>query len=384
LDTTSKVCLSRCESYSTGEIYNTLKEHFVALGITGDCFKNKKVAIKPNLVSAIEPSAAATTHPSVVEAVYELLKELGADDVILAESSGGPYTPITLAHVYKVTGMAEMAERCSLPLNTDLSFSKMSFAEGKKLKSFDVITPIVDADVIVNVCKLKTHSLTGMSGAVKNLFGVIPGTLKVEMHAAYGQLDDFSEMLADLCISLMKEKTVISVCDAIYSMEGNGPTHGNPVKTDLLFTSASPFALDIVAEHVIGADGETKYLDYGAERLGMVRAYDESAVVGDVTVKTLAKPDSKAGSLLRNLPNYFGGALARYLEPKPKVNNEKCIGCGKCMNFCPQKTIEIIKKKGKKKARIKDKNCIRCYCCQELCPSAAVDTVTSPLLRLVH
>jgi len=379
-----KVAFSQCEKYDADIITDIIRQHFSEIGITSDDFVGKKIAIKPNLVSAKDPSAAATTHPAVVEAVFRVIKELGGTDVLIAESPGGPYTSLTLGHIYKVTGMSEMAEHCGLVLNTDTTYGKMTFAEGKKLKSFDVITPILNADVIVNICKLKTHSLTGLSCAVKNLFGVVPGTLKVEMHAAYGQLRDFSEMLVDLNLSLMRDKSIISVCDGIVSMEGNGPTHGVPVKTGIMLSSRSSFALDIAAEKYIGAEGETVYLDIGAERLGIPRACNDSELLRVLGEKPLARPDSKAGGLLRNLPNYFGGSLARALEPKPKINKSKCIGCGKCMGFCPQKTIEIIRKKGKKVAHIKESNCIRCYCCQELCPSAAVDTVKNLLLRIIH
>ena len=379
-----KVEFSRCEDYDVDKISDIIRRHFTKIGVTKDTFYGKKVALKPNLVSAKDPSAAATTHPAVVEAVYRVIRELGGTDVILAESPGGPYTVMALNRIYKATGMTEMAHRASLPLNTDVTYGKMSFSEGKKLKSFDVITPIMEADVIVNICKLKTHSLTGMSCAVKNLFGVVPGTLKVELHAAYPLLRDFSEMLVDLNLSLMRDKHIISICDGIVSMEGNGPTHGIPVRTGIILTSNSTFALDIAAEKYIGAEGETIYLDIGAERLGIPRSCDDKELTETLGEKSLARPDSKAGSLLRNLPNYFGGSLARALEPKPRVNPDKCVGCGKCTGFCPQKTIEIKKKKGKKVAHIKEKNCIRCYCCQELCPSAAVDTVKNLLLRLVH
>ena len=378
------VKVSLCDEYNKEKIREIIRAHFASLGITSQDLAGKKIAIKPNLVAAKEPEAAVTTHPSVIEATYDVLRELGATDVILAESPGGPYTPVTLGHIYKVTGISEMAERAGLSLNLDTSFCKSSFSEGKKLKSFDVITPIAEADVIVNICKLKTHSLTGLSCAVKNLFGVIPGTLKIEMHAAYGKLSDFSEMLVDLNLTLARDKKLISVCDGIVSMEGNGPTNGTPVKTGVILSSCSTFALDIAAERFVGTEGETVYLDIGAERLSIPRSCPDGVLDQAKPCHPLERPDSKAGSLLRNLPNYFGGSLARFLEPKPRISVDRCIGCGKCMGLCPQKTIEIIKKKGRRVARIKEKNCIRCYCCQELCPSAAVDTVKNLLLRIIH
>lgn len=378
------VALDKCDKYDVHVLADILKKQFSELGISELDLKGKKVAVKPNLVAPKPPHLAVTTHPAVVEAVYRVIKELGASDIILVESPGGPYTAVTLSHIYKVTEMTETSDRCGLKLNYDLTFRTENFSEGKKLKSFDIITPIADCDVIVNVCKLKTHSLTGMSCAVKNLFGVIPGTMKFEMHAAFSEIDSFSEMLVDLNLTLAQKKTVISVCDAIVSMEGNGPTHGIPVKTDMILSSRSAFALDITAEKLIGMEGETKYLDYGAERLSIPRLISETTVLENATSVKLERPDSKAGSLLRNLPNYFGGSLKRFFEPKPKINKTKCVGCGKCVGYCPQKTITIKKIKGRNIAHISESKCIRCYCCQELCPAGAVDTVKNLILRLVH
>ena len=387
MDTEKKsipVAVDKCTEYDVDIIKNILRKQLSIIGADPEKFKGKRVAIKPNLVSAKSPEAAATSHPAVVEAVYCILRELGADDVILAESPGGPYSSVTLSHIYKTTGMTALSEKCGLPLNTDTSYRKESFAGGKKLKSFDIISPIADCDVIVNVCKLKTHSLTGLSCAVKNLFGVVPGTLKFEMHAAYSDIESFSEMLVDLNLTLAQSKTVLSVCDGIIGMEGNGPTNGTPVKTDVIMSSFSTFALDIVAEEYIGLTGETLYLDMGAERLGLPRNASSDSIPCNVEKTELVRPDSKAGSFFRNLPNYFGGSFARFFEPKPKVNIGRCIGCGKCLDYCPQRTIELKTKKGKKYAHIKDNNCIRCYCCQELCPIGAVDTVKNLLLRIIH
>ena len=377
------VCFDRCEEYDLGLITEIIKNDFAALGVDSAFLEGKKVVIKPNLVSAKNPDCAATTHPVFVEAVYNILNEYGARNVILAESPGGPYSKPALSHIYKVTGMTSVAEKTGLELNYGSDFVKYDFIEGKKLKNFDVITPIAEADVIINICKLKTHSLTGLSCSLKNLFGVIPGVIKFEMHAAYSKLEDFSRMLVDLNLSLAKDKKIISICDGILSMEGNGPTNGTPVKTGVIFASDCTAALDIAAEKFIGSEGETLYLDYAAEELDIDRRLPDG-ILNDGDKAELKRPDSKSWAILSNLSTFMGGRLARLVEPKPKVNNKKCIGCGKCVGYCPQKTI-VLKKNGKgKAAKIKKSGCIRCYCCQELCPEGAVDTVKNPIVKLIH
>ena len=151
----TNVVINKCCEYDVDVIVGVLREQFQKIGVNAEFLKGKKIAIKPNLVSPMKPEKAVTTHPAIVEAVFLLLRDLGAEDVILSESPGGPYSAVTLSHIYKVTGMTAVSEKVGLKLNTDPSFKKMSFSEGKKLKSFDIITPIADCDVIFNLCKLK-------------------------------------------------------------------------------------------------------------------------------------------------------------------------------------------------------------------------------------
>ena len=386
------VAVSRCEEYDEPLIEELLTSQFASVGADGSFFGGKRVVLKPNLVSAKKPEDAVTTHPAVVEAVFRLVKKMGAADVVLAESSGGPYNAAFMNRILDVTGMKDVSARTGLRLNDDYSSVSIPFAEGKKLKNVEVLTPVAESDVIVNICKLKTHSLTGLSCATKNLFGVIPGVTKFEMHAAYPDQDDFCRMLVDLNLSLLGTREVLNVCDAVIAMEGNGPTHGTPVPMGCLMTSRSAFALDVVAEHAASIEGMAKYLDIAAE-LGLVpRDADGVNVINckteQIGQKKLSPPDSKKKSfsmrILTGMPNLFGGRFSRFFEPRPSVNRKKCIGCGNCARVCPEKTIIMKKTKGKKLAKIKRKNCIRCFCCQELCPHGAVDTLKNPLIKLIH
>ncbi|MBR6916103.1 MAG: DUF362 domain-containing protein [Clostridia bacterium] len=169
------VALAGCPDYDREKVYDAVRWLLAAIGADNRTFRGKKVVLKPNLVAAKDPSAAVTSHPSVVEAVTRYVRECGAADVMIAESAGGSYNASFLNRIYDATGMRELAENGGPRLNGDFSSVPVKFADGKKLKSFEVLTPIADADVIVNIPKLKTHSLTGLSCAVKNLFGVIPG-----------------------------------------------------------------------------------------------------------------------------------------------------------------------------------------------------------------
>lgn len=384
----SPVALGRCKSYDTDTLRALIESQFRDAGITEDMIRGKKVVIKPNLVTANGPEAAATTHPAMLEAVVSVLREYSPDSLILAESPGGPYTEITLKNIYRACGILGSAEKISLPLNYDTSFSEVRYPSGTKAKTFNIITPITEADVIVNLCKLKTHSLMKMTCAVKNFFGVIPGIQKFEMHAKFSHQDEFAEMLVDLCSCLMESKTLINVCDGILAMEGNGPSAGIPRMMDLVMTSLSPFAIDVAAEHIIGFDNTVLTTKAADKRGILINDHTKLHVIGDsideFAVSDFIEPDSRSGKFLRALPDIMGGKLATFFEPRPKVNHSRCVGCGRCAKSCPVQTIKMITKRGKKKAKIEKKRCIRCYCCQELCPYDAVDTKQNILIKIVH
>ena len=138
------VAVSRCAEYDATLIEELLSSHFTAVGADGSFFCGKRVVLKPNLVSAKKPEDAVTTHPAVVEAVCRLVKKLGAADVVLAESSGGPYNAAFMNRILDVTGMKDVSEITGLRLNDDYSSASIPFAEGKKLKNVEVLTPVVE------------------------------------------------------------------------------------------------------------------------------------------------------------------------------------------------------------------------------------------------
>ena len=380
----NKVALNKCNSYDTEKLTQLIKCQFSSINVTADLIQGKNVVIKPNLVMNKPPEFAATTHPAVVTAVVRNLKELGAASITIAESSGGPYTESLIKSHYKTCGMNSVAENENIKLNTDTSFGVMQYPDGIKCRSFNIIKPVIDADIIVNICKLKTHSLTKMSSGVKNLFGTIPGIEKFEMHARFPEQKDFVEMICDLCAMLSSSKEMITVCDGIIGMEGNGPTGGSPKDFGVLLSSRSAFTLDCVCESILGFEGTVPMLDTARRRGLSPVTINEVEVMGDSVesckVSDIILPDTQKFNVLRSLPDLFGGKAAKFFEPKPQIDKKKCIGCGVCAKSCPKHTIEIKNKK----AKINYKQCIRCYCCQELCPINSVKIKQNFIIKIIQ
>lgn len=378
------VYVTDCETYEDAVLYQKIREALDALSVTEEEIRGKKVLLKPNLVLAKQPDCGATTHPAFIRAAARRMTELGAASVTVADSPGGPYNAAALSLVYRTCELAPLAAE-GICLNDDFTWQTVS-CRGKKLRSFHAITPLCEADVVVDLCRLKTHSLTGMTCATKNLFGIIPGVEKFEMHSSFPEIADFSEMLVDLASYVVEHKQFIALCDAVVSMEGNGPSHGIPKKTGLILASRSPFALDVIGEKIMKSEGTVLHLNAAAERGLTPRSAEDIPTLGltEIPQFDFVRPDTDAGRLLRSLPTLFGGRLAKFFESRPVVSKARCIGCGKCVTSCPKHTITVEKAGKKKRAVIHRDNCIRCYCCQELCPIGAIDTWQNPLIKLIH
>lgn len=368
------VSVRRCNGYDTEKIESLIRLQLEDIGMDVSALRGKRVALKPNLVVAQKTDIAACTSPAVVEAAARILVGAGAK-VVIAESPGGPYTAAIMKHNYRINGIDTAAENSGAELNYDMGFRTLPSPKGRTSKNFNVINPIADADVIFNVCKLKTHTLTGMTCAVKNFFGVIPGTQKVEMHARFSNQQRFGSALIDLCEMICDHRPVVCICDAVVGMEGNGPSGGTPRDIGCLIASRSPFALDAVAEHIIAHDGEVPMVSE-ARRLGLCRPYYELEIVGDgadaFIVPDYKHSDAKRGRIFSILPPF--------LQPRPSVMRSMCVGCGRCAESCPAHTIEI--KNGR--AVIGRRDCIKCFCCQELCPKHAIEVKKNFIFKLAH
>ena len=347
-------------------------------GFLGDGnYSGKNVLIKPNLLAKHPPEACITTSPVFVRAACEYFLSKGAC-VTVADSPGGLYNAGTMKAVYQVSGMRDAAEQSGARLNTDFSSTQVYFREGRAATVFHLIQPVVDADLIVNLCRLKTHALCGMSAAVKNMFGAIPGLQKAEMHACYPAKASFANMLVDLCLACAPS---INLTDAVISMEGNGPAGGTLKRTGFVVASANPFSSDLLCCYLMGRTPKEIGTVAAAIDRGLcpsdVRALQVIGQEPGQFVSELIRPDSAAGGILKQLPNVFGGRLIRAMEPRPVVDQKRCIGCGECKRCCPADTIEIRDKK----AHIVRDRCIKCFCCQELCPVKAVEIKRNPFLQ---
>lgn len=258
------VGITGCETYEHDQVKRAMEKLLNDIQGFDWLRPGMTVAIKTNLVSAAAPEKAVVTHPVVLAVLTELLKERGAD-VVIGDSPGGLFTTGALEHTYRLSGL-EMAEHAGAKLNLDVSSQEVQHPQGKVLHSFTCTSWLLKADAIIDCCKLKTHGMMAMSANVKNMFGVIPGTMKPEYHFRFPKHEDFADMLVDLNTCLQPK---LYLTDAIVGMEGNGPTSGTPRQIGALLASKDPYGLDLLCAHLIGLSPEQVPTIMAAVRRGL-------------------------------------------------------------------------------------------------------------------
>ena len=347
----------------------------------------ERIVLKANLLRAAPPESAICTHPAVVEAVARLVKEAGGTPVICDSPGGALHKEAVLRSLYEKTGMAAAAAAAGAELSMDSSTRTVSLPEGKVLRQAEIITPVAEADGVIDLCKMKTHVLMSMTGAVKNLFGVIPGLSKVGYHATHPDHATFADVLLDLTGYV---KPRLSLMDGILAMEGDGPgSSGTPRQAGLLLAAANPLALDTAAGAIMNLPRQDNPVLLAAERRGLTPCRMEDVELIGGTVEELRMADYKFPASTKSNLMDFLGPLARpaerlckkALSQTPRIDGAKCVGCGICAKSCPGQAIAMTAPG--KKARISQKACIHCYCCHELCPQRAVELHQSWLGRLL-
>lgn len=369
------VVIEKCDNYDIENVRERIKEGLQLLGGIEKWVKpGMTVVLKPNLLTRKSPEQAVTTHPHIVQAVAELIQKAGAKAVIV-DSPGGPDSKAYLRSVYKTTGMEEVAGKTGAIVSYNPQKVELKFEGGSQFRKFTLLKTIVEADLVINLPKLKTHGLTLISCAVKNLYGTIPGLIKGEYHLNLAEILHFSSFLIDLALCVNPALTIV---DAVVGMEGEGPSAGKPKKTGMIFISENPFTLDYLAAATIGLEPEKIATVVESQKRGLcvksmaeidfVGTKDNHGTVPYQLPKSIKQIDFTDG-LGRRIPKWLLPTIYEWLKPSLKFNSSVCTKCGICKESCPPAAITL----DEIKPVVDSEKCIRCYCCQELCPKHAVE-----------
>lgn len=367
-----KVQIEKIGDYNFEKIYNFIDKLQLQQILNG----KKKILLKPNLLGAFLPEIAVTTNPIVVDAVITYLKNLGKE-VMLGDSPGGS-TSVKL--VWERTGMQQLAKKHDISL-VNFKTGGIIQQRANNLK-FPITEFIWEADAIINISKYKTHSLMSYTGAVKNLYGLIPGLKKSDFHKEHPDHIRFAKVITGL-YSVVRDTIAINIMDGIVGMEGDGPSAGDPRNFGVMLASQSAPALDFIASKMMGFQPDK--LEYILPALEM-----DSLTTSDIEVddnwknfkfnKVKIKKIGLYVKILAYSPKFLKNIFKKYLTYYPDFN-DKCKRCNICVDSCPMQVMVL--KEGDAHPKIDYDNCIKCMCCHEMCPHQAIFVHKSFLAKFI-
>lgn len=368
-----KLIAAKADSYDFQTVEQGIKENLANLGGLDQYIKpSDKVLLKPNLVEGMPPDKGVNTHPEVMRALIREVRAVGAIPLV-GDSPG-------------VSSTRKAAEKCGLlrvcqEEGVDLldfgESMEVSHPQGLVLKKLHIAKAFTQADKVISVAKLKTHTFMGITGATKNLFGFIVGMQKAQFHLRMQKRQEFAGMLIDIAHVI---KPVLSIVDGIVGMEGNGPRNGSPVHAGVLLAGENCFAVDVAMASIMGFNPDDIPLTALALKQGLTPPLAELDLAGTAQDLRLSFVEPRSmKSLEDRVPKWVAELGRSQLTACPEIA-VNCIGCGRCAAHCPPKAMTV----SGGKVQINYDKCIRCYCCQELCPENAVHLEEGQLLKLVR
>jgi uncharacterized protein (DUF362 family)/NAD-dependent dihydropyrimidine dehydrogenase PreA subunit len=380
-----KVALLKCNEYDVNIIEKKLREGFELLG--GHDFllnlipKDSKVLLKPNMLSIEGKGSPVVTHYAVFEAVIRIILEYSSN-ISFGDSPGFGDS----RKAAEKSGLMEVADKYGVCFEDFKESVHVKLDNSILCKSWNIAKAPYEADVVISLPKLKTHAMAYYTGAVKNQFGCVPGAQKATWHTRMPDANNFCKMLLDLNTAV---GTKFAILDGIIAMEGNGPRSGNPYKLNTLIMGQSLTAVDSTAVRIIGYDNP---LDTPV----LKEAYDSkwgAVLPSDISIlgEELESMKAKDFKLCRSGGNFHfinprvNNFLKEMIAPNPTLIKDKCIGCGRCAEVCPENpvAIQMVKRGDLLNPKWNMHKCIRCFCCQELCPVGAIETKYSTLGKLL-
>lgn len=327
-----------------------------------------RVLIKPNFLAPARPERAMTTHPLVVRAAAEYALDHGAR-VLIADSPGmGRFD-----RLLREGGYADALKGLDVALHP---FKESAAVEiGEPFGRIEIAREAIEADVVVNLPKLKTHAQMLLTLGVKNLFGCIVGVKKPEWHMRSG-VD--RQLFARLLVLIHRAVgPAVTLVEGIVGMEGQGPGRsGTPRGFGVLAASASAPALDAAICRFLGLPPERLPTHRAAEELGL--APREFEILGDF--RPVAEVRLPVLAPLTFGPQRLQRLMRRHLVQRPEADPRACRMCGECWRVCPAKAITAAAER----IAFDYDRCIRCYCCVEMCPHGALKAVETGPGRIVR
>jgi uncharacterized protein (DUF362 family)/Pyruvate/2-oxoacid:ferredoxin oxidoreductase delta subunit len=370
------VSLLRCDEYENRLLKDTIRKSLANIGFDLKSLKKARVVVKPNLLMPAKDEKAIITHSEFFRAVVQIVRQSGGKPILLESPAIH-----SLERTIKKTSYADIVDSEGIEMGNPSKTRALHFEAAKKFKHLDISEGYFDADIILNLPKFKTHGITYITGAVKLLFGAIPGVEKSKMHLRAPTPEAFAEFILDLygamTYGFSPPIPILHIMDAICAQEGEGPgPAGKPKWLNAVLAGDNGIAVDYVAARVAGVDiKKALTVVNGFQRDYGVSSPDEISVVGESIDSLQADHFEPAtgGSIFSNIFRwpFTTPTFKNLFLDRPVPREKRCTLCYQCKKICASGAIS--ESDGRIKIPSYDYNtCIRCYCCLEICPEAAI------------
>lgn len=369
----ASVAITKCESYEESKLYEAIALVAKEGGMPN--VEGKTILLKPNILSDSAPEDCITTNPQFVRCTIKLLKNLGAKEIHVGDSPG-LHSP---SFEGRKCGIREVCDQEGAVWEdfTKAPVMKEIAGTGKTLAMASIIDEV---DMVFSLCKFKTHQLMYTTGAVKNLFGTVPGLHKSACHVKFPNRESFAKLIVGIYETV---KPAFSLMDAVIGMEGSGPANGTPRSVNLVLGSADGIAMDYAQAVIMG---------YDPKSIPILREASHRRILPSSITYPLLKADDLAIKDFKRIPirektqfvrtlilPFFTRGIQKKMqrmEPRPMFDHSKCIRCLRCVNICPAKALSLSGQESdsrtKRHITADYDKCIRCYCCHEVCPVNAI------------
>lgn len=261
------VSLLRATSYDLTELCVALEALLEPLGGMSSIVKpGDRVLLKPNLLTGARPGKECVTRPEIAYCVAKMVQEVGGKPFLGDSPAFG-----SAQGVAKANGYLELTESLNLPI---VEFKGKRYETiGEEFNHLLLCKEAIEADVVINLPKVKSHMQLTVTMGVKNLFGCVPGKMKAWWHMEAGKDQSrFGTMLVETARTISPDLTIV---DGIIGHEGNGPSGGEPKNLGVLGASRDVFALDRSIVNILQVDPNTVPTIVASQRLGLGSTLDE-------------------------------------------------------------------------------------------------------------
>ncbi len=356
------IAVAECKSYNSDTVAMAMKDCLSHLGgLDSIISSDDKVLLKPNMLQAALPEENVTTHPAIVEAVAQEVLDRGATPLI-GDSPGGKFKD--MEKFWKLTGFKAVSEKLDVEL---VNFESAGFNILKRNgRKYPICKTVLESDVVINLPKIKTHSLTIFTCALKNMYGSVPGLSKVDFHRKNPKPYAFSERVVDI---YALSKPNLTLVDGLCAMEGAGPSGGDAKPLNMILSSRDGLALDTYICHILGMTPSK----VASNRIAIQQGLGEGDI-NNMDIRGWQPPiidDFKWPSniyySLEMVPSSLARAIMKLWWSRPAINQKKCQNCNVCVESCPVESMQS----GALVPEINYEHCINCLCCMEFCPHQA-------------